>query len=154
MNDNQQTVAGEISLSGIGLHTGADAVITILPAGENHGVKFQRVDLEGAPLIDADCDNVTTVERGTTLEQNGGSISTIEHLMAAFVGLQIDNVLVQVNGPEIPIMDGSSKPFVDALLGPFTSICRTPVSKPNGCEKAVNRLLKGCKGCGKAVKML
>jgi UDP-3-O-[3-hydroxymyristoyl] N-acetylglucosamine deacetylase/3-hydroxyacyl-[acyl-carrier-protein] dehydratase len=116
MNDNQHTLKSEVSLSGIGLHTGAEATITIAPAAVNHGIKFKRIDLENHPIIDADCDNVTTVERGTTLEQNGGAISTIEHLMASFVGLQIDNALVHVNGPEIPIMDGSSKPFVDAIL--------------------------------------
>ncbi len=116
MNEKQQTIQGSVSLSGIGLHTGVIATITINPADENHGIKFQRTDLEGQPLIDADCDNVTSVARGTTLEQNGGSVSTVEHLLASFVGLQIDNVVVQIDGPEIPILDGSSKQFIDAFL--------------------------------------
>jgi len=116
MNDKQQTIKSSVSLSGIGLHTGVIANLTVKPADENHGIKFQRIDLEGQPIINCDVDNVTTVARGTTLEQNGGSISTVEHLLASLVGLQIDNVIIQIDGPEIPILDGSSKPFVDAFL--------------------------------------
>lgn len=115
MNDKQQTIQNSVSLSGIGLHTGVTANITINPAEENHGIKFQRVDLEGQPLIDCDVDNVTSVARGTTIEQNGGSISTVEHLLASLVGLQIDNVVIQIDGPEIPILDGSSMPFIKAF---------------------------------------
>lgn len=115
MNDKQQTIQDSVSLSGIGLHTGVTVNLTINPAAENHGIKFQRVDLEGQPLIDADCDNVVSVARGTTIEQNGGSVSTVEHLLASFVGLQIDNVVVQIDGPEIPILDGSSKHFIEAF---------------------------------------
>ncbi|MFM8347215.1 MAG: bifunctional UDP-3-O-[3-hydroxymyristoyl] N-acetylglucosamine deacetylase/3-hydroxyacyl-ACP dehydratase, partial [Bacteroidota bacterium] len=85
------------------------------PAKPNPGIKFQRVDLPGSPVIDADCDNVVDVSRGTTIEQSGARVSTIEHSLAALVGLEIDNVLIQLDGPEVPIMDGSSLPFVQAL---------------------------------------
>ena len=89
--------------------------MTFLPAKQNHGIKFQRIDLPGSPIIDADCDNVVDVSRGTTIEQSGARISTIEHTLAALVGLELDNVLIEVDGPEAPIMDGSSLPFVQVL---------------------------------------
>ena len=115
MSDKQKTVKKAVSISGIGLHTGKKTTVTFQPASENHGIKFQRVDLEGKPLIDADVDNVITTERGTTLEQNGGRVSTTEHLLAALAGMEIDNVIVEVNGPEIPIMNGSAMPFIEVL---------------------------------------
>lgn len=111
----QQTVKTEVSLSGVGLHSGKNVTVTFVPAPVNHGIKFQRVDLPEKPIIPADCELVTTVQRGTTLEKNGGTISTVEHLMSALIGLQIDNVLVQTDGVEIPIIDGSARPFVEAL---------------------------------------
>lgn len=111
----QQTIKKEVSLSGVGLHTGKNVTVKFLPAPANHGIKFQRIDLPEQPIIPADCDLVTTVQRGTTLEKNGGIVATVEHLMSALVGLQIDNALVQVDGIEIPIIDGSAKPFVEAL---------------------------------------
>ncbi|MFN8286099.1 MAG: bifunctional UDP-3-O-[3-hydroxymyristoyl] N-acetylglucosamine deacetylase/3-hydroxyacyl-ACP dehydratase [Chitinophagales bacterium] len=111
----QQTIKKETSLTGVGLHTGQNVTVKFLPAPPNHGIKFQRVDLPGQPLIPADCDLVTTVQRGTTLEKNNAAIATVEHLMSALVGLQIDNCLVQVDGIEIPIIDGSARPYVDAL---------------------------------------
>jgi UDP-3-O-[3-hydroxymyristoyl] N-acetylglucosamine deacetylase/3-hydroxyacyl-[acyl-carrier-protein] dehydratase len=89
--------------------------MTFLPAKPNHGIKFQRVDLPGSPIIDADCDMVVDVSRGTTIEHSGARISTIEHTLAACVGLEIDNVLIQLDGPEPPIMDGSSIQFVNVL---------------------------------------
>ncbi len=89
--------------------------MTFLPAKPNHGIKFQRIDLPGSPIIDADCDRVVDVSRGTTLEQSGARVSTVEHTLAALVGLEIDNVLVQLDGPEAPIMDGSSIQFVNVL---------------------------------------
>lgn len=89
--------------------------MTFNPAPENHGYKFRRVDVEGMPIIDADCDNVTDTSRGTTLSQNGASVSTIEHVLAALVGLEVDNVLIDMDGPETPIMDGSSIQFVEAI---------------------------------------
>ncbi|HRG88490.1 MAG TPA: bifunctional UDP-3-O-[3-hydroxymyristoyl] N-acetylglucosamine deacetylase/3-hydroxyacyl-ACP dehydratase [Chitinophagales bacterium] len=111
----QQTIKQPTSLSGVGLHTGQNVTVTFLPAAPNHGIKFQRVDLPEQPLINADCDLVTTVQRGTTLEKGNAMVATVEHLMSALVGLQIDNCLVQVNGIEIPIMDGSARYFVEAL---------------------------------------
>lgn len=111
----QQTIKTEVSLHGVGLHTGKNVTVKFLPAPPNHGIKFQRVDLPEQPLIPADCDLVTTVQRGTTLEKGSASVSTVEHLMSALVGLQIDNCLVQVDGIEIPIMDGSARPYVDVL---------------------------------------
>ena len=100
---------------GIGLHTGKKTVLSILPAPINHGYKFQRVDVEGQPMIDADVSRVTETQRGTTLEQNGGKIHTTEHVLAAVYASGIDNALIQVDGPEVPIMDGSSSLFLEAI---------------------------------------
>lgn len=111
----QRTLKNPVTLSGVGLHTGKKVTLSFLPAPENHGYKFCRADLEGKPIIDADVDNVVDTARGTTLEQNGARISTTEHALAALVGLEIDNCLIEINGPEIPIMDGSSQPFIDVL---------------------------------------
>ncbi len=115
MSEKQRTIKTPVSLKGRGLHTGMEATITFKPAPVNHWYKFKRIDLPGEPIIDADVDNVTDTERGTTLEQNGAKIATTEHLLAALVGLEIDNALIEVSGPEVPIMDGSSKLFVQAL---------------------------------------
>jgi len=115
MNLKQHTIQKSITLSGVGLHTGVDANMTFLPAKPGHGIKFQRVDIEGQPIVDADVDNVVDLSRGTTIEQGGARINTVEHTLAALVGLEIDNVLIQLDGPEPPIMDGSSRPFVDIL---------------------------------------
>lgn len=115
MNEKQRTIKNEVSISGVGLHTGRSASLTFKAAPENHGYKFQRVDLEGKPVIDADVDNVTDTSRGTTISQNGASVSTIEHLLASLVGMEIDNVLIEIDGPEVPIMDGSSSFFTEAL---------------------------------------
>lgn len=115
MNTKQQTIQKAVSVSGVGLHTGVSATMTFLPAPPNHGYKFQRVDLSGQPIVDADVDNVVDLSRGTTIEQHGARIHTVEHTLAALVGLQIDNVLIQLDGPEPPIMDGSSIKFVEAL---------------------------------------
>ena len=111
----QQTIKIAVSVSGVGLHTGKKANLTFVPAPENHGYKFQRVDLPGSPIIDADADYVIDTSRGTTLEYNGVRIHTTEHVLAALVGMEIDNCLIQLDAPEIPIMDGSSMPFVKAL---------------------------------------
>ncbi|MGB4972152.1 MAG: bifunctional UDP-3-O-[3-hydroxymyristoyl] N-acetylglucosamine deacetylase/3-hydroxyacyl-ACP dehydratase [Cyclobacteriaceae bacterium] len=115
LNHKQQTIKKSVTLSGVGLHTGIVTNMTFLPAKPNHGIKFQRIDLPGSPIIDADCDNVVDVSRGTTIEQSGARISTIEHTLAALTGLEIDNVLIQLDGPEAPIMDGSSIQFVNVL---------------------------------------
>ncbi len=115
MNDKQQTIKQPVSLSGIGLHTGQQVTVTFKPAAPNHGIRFQRIDLPEQPTINADADLVVDTSRGTTLEQNGGRVSTIEHLLAALVGLQIDNILVQMDGVEAPILDGSAMPYIKAL---------------------------------------
>ena len=117
MNVKQKTIKSEISVKGVGLHTGANVTLTFCPAPDNHGFKFQRVDLPGQPIIDADCDNVTDTARGTTISQNGASVSTVEHVMASLVGMDLDNVLLKLDGPETPIMDGSSILFIEALEG-------------------------------------
>ena len=115
MNNKQHTISKSVTLSGVGLHTGVLTNMTFLPAASNHGIKFQRVDLPGQPIADADVDYVVDTSRGTTIEHNGARINTVEHVMASLVGLEIDNVLIQLDGPEPPIMDGSSIKFVEAL---------------------------------------
>ena len=115
MNDKQHTIKEAVTVRGIGLHTGVEATMTFCPAPVNHGYKFQRVDLPGEPIVDADVDNVVDLSRGTTIEQNGARVNTVEHTLAALVGLQLDNVLIQLSGPEPPIMDGSSAEFIKAL---------------------------------------
>ena len=111
----QRTINDEGNLEGIGLHTGKKSKLKFVPAVINHGIKFQRIDLDGMPIVDADVNNVIAVERGTTIKQNDANISTVEHLLAAIVGLQIDNILIQIDGEEIPILDGSSKYFIECL---------------------------------------
>lgn len=111
----QRTIKNPVTVSGVGLHTGEKVSLTFKPAPENHWYKFQRVDLPNKPIIDADADNVTTTDHGTTLEQNGARVHTTEHVLAALVGMEIDNCLIEVTGPEMPIMNGSSMPFVEAL---------------------------------------
>ena len=115
MSEKQRTLAREISLTGKGLHTGNNVTITFKPAPANHGYKFCRVDLPGKPLIDALAENVTDTSRGTTLVQNNASVSTIEHVLAAFNGLRVDNALIEINAPEAPIMGGSAWKFVEAI---------------------------------------
>ena len=93
----QHTIKKEATISGVGLHTGNMVTLTFKPAPVNHGYKFKRVDLPGSPIINADVDNVTDVSRGTTLTQNNASVNTVEHVLAALVGLQIDNCLIELN---------------------------------------------------------
>ncbi|MFK7923365.1 MAG: bifunctional UDP-3-O-[3-hydroxymyristoyl] N-acetylglucosamine deacetylase/3-hydroxyacyl-ACP dehydratase [Bacteroidia bacterium] len=112
----QHTLKKAVTLSGKGLHTGEAATITFHPAPENHGYVFQRTDLEGKPQIIADVDNVSDTSRGTTLKQNKASISTVEHALASLAGLEIDNALIAVSGPEVPILDGSAREFIAAIL--------------------------------------
>ncbi|PSL48757.1 3-hydroxyacyl-[acyl-carrier-protein] dehydratase /UDP-3-O-[3-hydroxymyristoyl] N-acetylglucosamine deacetylase [Chitinophaga niastensis] len=111
----QHTLKGEISLSGIGLHTGAHVNMTLKPATPGHGIKFQRIDLPGQPIVKADVDYVVETTRSTTLEHNGARVSTVEHIMAALAGTGVDNVLVELDGGEIPIMDGSAYAFIEAI---------------------------------------
>lgn len=115
MGENQKTVAQKITIEGVGLHTGNLVTLSFCPVKENFGIKFQRVDLERQPIIEADVDLVTEIERGTTLTKNGASVSTVEHVLSALTGLGIDNCLVEVNAQEMPIMDGSAQPFVKVL---------------------------------------
>lgn len=116
LNAKQRTIKSDITISGVGLHTGKSVTLTIKPAPENHWFKFRRVDLEGQPLVSVDAANVSDTSRGTTISENGASVSTIEHLMAALIGLQVDNVLIDIDAPEVPILDGSSAIFVEKLL--------------------------------------
>ncbi|MBC8053644.1 MAG: bifunctional UDP-3-O-[3-hydroxymyristoyl] N-acetylglucosamine deacetylase/3-hydroxyacyl-ACP dehydratase [Sphingobacteriaceae bacterium] len=115
MTIKQRTIKSEITISGTGLHTGQAVNMTFKPAPENHGYKFKRIDIEGHPIVEADVDNVTDTSRGTNLSQNGASVNTVEHVLAALVGLEVDNVLIELDGPETPIMDGSSLKFIEAL---------------------------------------
>jgi len=111
----QKTIKEAFSVIGIGLHTGEKATLTVNPAADNHGFKFQRIDVEGEPIINADADLVVDTSRSTTLEKNGVRVHTTEHILAALSGMEIDNALIQIDGPEIPIMDGSAFPFVEAI---------------------------------------
>ncbi len=113
--DKQHTLGSEKSISGTGLHTGAMVDMILKPANPGFGFQFQRIDLPNQPLIKADCDLVTDTARGTTLEEKGARVSTVEHVLAALVGMQVDNALITINGPEIPIMDGSSQPFIELI---------------------------------------
>jgi UDP-3-O-[3-hydroxymyristoyl] N-acetylglucosamine deacetylase/3-hydroxyacyl-[acyl-carrier-protein] dehydratase len=117
MSSKQRTINASVTLKGVGLHTGAMVNITILPAPDNHGYVFQRTDLEGQPTIPADCDLVVGTQRGTTLEFKGARVYTTEHVLSALYGCKVDNALIQIDGPEIPIMDGSAWPFVHAIEG-------------------------------------
>jgi len=111
----QRTIKSEISISGTGLHTGKKVTLTFKPAKVNYGFRFIRTDLENKPVIKANIDYVTDTSRGTTLEHNGAQVDTIEHVLAALVGLQIDNVQIEVDNTEMPILDGSSKLYIEVL---------------------------------------
>jgi UDP-3-O-[3-hydroxymyristoyl] N-acetylglucosamine deacetylase / 3-hydroxyacyl-[acyl-carrier-protein] dehydratase len=116
MADKQRTVAKPVSLKGRGLHSGIEVEVTICPAPENHGYQFKRMDIAGTPVIRALAEHVKITERSTTIVDKGASITTVEHLLAALYGLGVDNALMEINGPEVPIIDGSAKPFVEAIL--------------------------------------
>src|SRR5688572_20668959 len=111
----QHTVASEVSFSGVGIHSGQTVEMVLKPAAPNSGYVFKRVDLPGQPSVKADVDNVVDTTRSTTIEANGARISTIEHLMAALVGSQVDNLSIEINGAEVPILDGSSQPFTEVI---------------------------------------
>jgi len=113
--EKQHTLSAKASISGTGLHTGILAEMTLNPANPGFGIQFQRTDLPNKPIIKADCDLVTDVSRGTTLQLNDIKVSTVEHILAALVGMGVDNCLIEINGPEVPIMDGSSKDFVELI---------------------------------------
>ncbi|HYV91381.1 MAG TPA: bifunctional UDP-3-O-[3-hydroxymyristoyl] N-acetylglucosamine deacetylase/3-hydroxyacyl-ACP dehydratase [Chitinophagales bacterium] len=116
MNEFQQTLKRSFTLSGVGVHTGESVNMTVKPAPGNHGYVFKRIDLDGEPSIKADVDLVNDVARGTTIALNGARVVTVEHLLAALVGTEIDNALIELDGPEVPIMDGSSRMFVEAII--------------------------------------
>ena len=111
----QKTLKGSFSLNGKGLHTGVNLTVTFNPATDNHGYKIQRIDLEGQPIIDAVAENVGDTTRGTVLMKNGIKVSTVEHALAALYAAGIDNCLIQVSGPEFPILDGSAKAYVENI---------------------------------------
>lgn len=111
----QKTILNEVSLSGIGLHTGIPVKMTLKPAAENSGVIFKRIDLDGQPIVEADVRYVVDTSRGTVLQNNGARVGTIEHTMAAVSALGIDNLLIEIDGPEPPILDGSSKMIYEGI---------------------------------------
>ena len=112
----QHTIKKPATVKGIGLHTGKEVVLTFKPAPVGHGYKFQRLDLEGEPVLNADVNRVVSTQRGTTIKTGGAEVNTVEHALSALAGLGIDNVLMELNGPEVPILDGSAGPFVQALM--------------------------------------
>ena len=113
--DFQRTLASEVRIDGVGIHSGQTVEIVLKPSEPNTGIVFQRVDLPGKPIVKADVDNVVETTRSTTIESNGARVSTIEHLMAALVGCQVDNAIIEINAPEVPILDGSAQPFVEVI---------------------------------------
>jgi UDP-3-O-[3-hydroxymyristoyl] N-acetylglucosamine deacetylase/3-hydroxyacyl-[acyl-carrier-protein] dehydratase len=113
--DKQHTLRSAADISGTGIHTGVLVKMTLKPADPGFGIQFQRIDLPDQPIIKADCDLVTDTSRGTTLGNNGAKVNTVEHVLAALVGMGIDNCLIELDGPEVPIMDGSSAPFVELI---------------------------------------
>ncbi len=115
MTVKQRTISKSVTITGSGLHTGQEGHMTFNPAPENHGIKFRRIDLEDHPIIEADVEHVVSTDRGTTIAKNGAMVFTIEHVLAAFMGLGIDNALVDLDIEEIPIKDGSSRFFVEAI---------------------------------------
>ena len=116
MKRKQQTISRPASCKGIGLHTGVESTITFKPAPEDYGIRFIRTDIKNCPEIKADIDHVVDISRGTTIEEKKVRINTVEHALAAVSGLRIDNVLIELTSKEPPVMDGSAKDFVEALL--------------------------------------
>lgn len=111
----QNTITDSFSIQGVGLHTGSKVNIKVRPAPEKHGIKFIRTDLEGHPSILAEVAFVSSTDRGTSLEQSGNVVHTVEHIMSALYGMNIQNVAIEIDGPEVPILDGSAKPYVEAI---------------------------------------
>jgi UDP-3-O-[3-hydroxymyristoyl] N-acetylglucosamine deacetylase/3-hydroxyacyl-[acyl-carrier-protein] dehydratase len=112
---NQHTIKAPVTISGVGLHTGASVNMTLKPGIPGSGIKFRRIDLPNQPVVKADVDYVVDTSRSTTLEHNGARVNTIEHIMAALVGTGVDNVEIDIDGPEVPIMDGSALPFMEII---------------------------------------
>src|SRR5690625_3891785 len=115
MSDKQKTLASEYKLNVVGLHTGKQVSMTLKPAQVNTGFVFIRTDLEGTTHIEENANYVTSTERGTTIEKKGVRIHTTEHLLAALTGMDLDNVYIEIDNSEVPILDGSSKFFVEAI---------------------------------------
>jgi UDP-3-O-[3-hydroxymyristoyl] N-acetylglucosamine deacetylase/3-hydroxyacyl-[acyl-carrier-protein] dehydratase len=122
----QRTIKQPVSMSGIGLHTGSISTMTFKPAPENYGIRFRRIDLDESPEVPADVDHVVDISRGTTIELGQARVHTVEHVMAALAGLQIDNVLIELDANEPPVGDGSAKPYVDCLLNAGFEIQNAP----------------------------
>ena len=116
----RKTLRGSFSLCGKGLHTGLSLTVTFNPAPENTGYKIQRIDLDGMPIIDAIAENVIDTQRGTVLAKGEARVSTVEHGLAALYALGIDNCLIQVNGPEFPILDGSAIKYIEKIKNALT----------------------------------
>jgi UDP-3-O-[3-hydroxymyristoyl] N-acetylglucosamine deacetylase/3-hydroxyacyl-[acyl-carrier-protein] dehydratase len=116
MLTKQRTIAKEVTVSGIGLHTGNPSTMTFKPAPENYGIRFKRIDMPGSPEINADIDHVVDISRGTTIAVGDAEVKTTEHVLAAIMGCEIDNIIVELSTNEPPVIDGSSKPFVDLLM--------------------------------------
>lgn len=114
-SQNQQTLKGSVTLHGVGLHTGRTVTMTMRPANPGFGYRFQRIDLPDQPIVKADADYVVDTSRGTTIEFNGARVNTVEHTLSALVGLGVDNVLIELDGPEVPILDGSAREFMEAI---------------------------------------
>ena len=145
----QHTISKPVSLKGVGIHTGKEVNLTFKPAEENFGYAFCRTDLPEKPIIEANINYVVNTDRGTNLDKNGIKIKTSEHVLAALVGMEIDNILIELDASEPPIMDGSSKYFVEALQKWRASqFWRT--HRPSGSERAGCRVcdLFGCGGLG------
>ncbi|MDX1674246.1 MAG: bifunctional UDP-3-O-[3-hydroxymyristoyl] N-acetylglucosamine deacetylase/3-hydroxyacyl-ACP dehydratase [Longimicrobiales bacterium] len=117
MSESQQTLAESTELEGVGVHTGQPATVRFVPADPDTGIRFRRVDLDGTPEVRASLDSVSDTELGTTLADGAAEARTVEHLLSAIAALEIDNVVVEMSGPEVPILDGSFRPFLDALGG-------------------------------------
>jgi len=115
MTERQHTIKKEVEMNGIGLHTNSQVHLKFKPAAENHGVQFQRIDITGKPKVAAHINNVVSTNRGTTIKSGNAQVATIEHLMSALAALEIDNVLIEIDGPEVPIMDGSAAQFLKVL---------------------------------------
>ena len=122
MTKMQQTIKKSISFSGAGIHTGVVTNMTLKPAKEEYGIRFIRVDLEGAPVIKADIANVFTTERSTSLKKENAEIHTVEHILAAITGADIDNIIIEVDNLEIPILDGSAKAFSKRMEKKYNTI--------------------------------
>ena len=134
---NQQTIAEPVSINGIGLHSGVDVTMKLYPAEADYGIKFIRKDLNKNNIIEAIWSNVTNTKLSTTISnQNGASVSTIEHLMSALSGLHIDNIKIEIDGPEVPIMDGSSIKFVDLIDQTSTQTLNKSIGYDNAAKIA------------------